>query len=256
MIPPPIAGPGSRIRECVTLGRHHPTGANGRASMPRPESDAMKLQLCYPPEIISGAVARICSQVSDHAPARIAVRSQPWAVANKCAWNVAHAVEKFGGEAVLGWKVEVWPSVLVNLIGHAVWQKDDGEISCITPQHEGHICFLRDDSITFDYRPESRMGGRSVPLSSHRDVHRFIAVDEAIYAIKAKYPPTSGLLKLYGQDAENCSALQAEKAELTRRILVRHHDLEAPCICKSGRKFKKCCRNSLKQEGALRLKAL
>jgi hypothetical protein len=78
-------------------------------------------------------------------------------------------VEAEGGEAVFGWKVEVWQRILVKFIGHSVWRVS-GDLMCITPQPENRILFLQDDSFSFDYGQNSRMGRWSCPrLTGHLD---------------------------------------------------------------------------------------
>ena len=97
--------------------------------------------------------------------------------------------------------------------------------------------------MTYDFSdPKARLGSVKMPLSSHRDVSEFIRVDAAIRDLKNKYPRSSESIAMVGADATAMRALQIELSEIVRRLLLKYQHHGDPCVCGSGRKFRKCCR--------------
>lgn len=88
-----------------------------------------------------------------------------------------------------------------------------------------------------------------VPLRDDPDVARFIEVEKEINGIKVNLPRTSGLVAVTGPDAVRLQALQREQPELIRRITLRTKKPNEVCICDSGRKFRKCCRDAMLRAG-------
>lgn len=80
----------------------------------------MQIVLFGLPTAVNGMVARACAHVSPHPPVWLRSVPRQGARPNKCAFNVKAAVDADGGEAVFGWKVEVWQRILVKFIGHSV----------------------------------------------------------------------------------------------------------------------------------------
>lgn len=212
----------------------------------------MRIRPTIPPARISSAISTACGDVSPSAsPWYVAVEPEPGARVNKCVLNVLASVKDHGGEAVMGWKLYLWPSVLVHFIGHAVVRRDD-TLVCVTSNtdEERRVLFLPDPTLTFNAEdPEARLGGRMVALRDTRDVRRFIEVDGAINAIKAQYRRESGQIAVTGANAQRLQALQHEHIELIRRITLRTKNPNEICICDSGRKFRKCCQDAMLRAG-------
>ena len=173
------------------------------------------------------------------------------ALVNKCILNTLESVRQNGGEVVTGWKIYLWPRVLVHLIGHAVVRRN-GLLQCVTPSRtsEKRVLFLPDPSVRFDERdPGARLGSCMVPLRDDPEVVRFIEIEKEVNSIKIKLPRTSGLVAVPGPDAVRLQALQREQPELIRRITLRTKKPNEVCICDSGRKFRKCCRDAMLRAG-------
>jgi hypothetical protein len=193
------------------------------------------------PKKITGAIKRECAQITGQELQFLQSRPRLTAKRNRCAFNVRELVEKEGGEIILGWKIEIWSPVLLHLVGHAVWLKD-GDLTCVTPQPEAQILFVPDETITFDFKPTSRLPTQMLPLIRDSAVMRLIKNIEQDDAIRHRYPVSSGPLVLQGQDAADAQRLQLEKTDLIMEIALKYQDLNGRCVCTSGKKFKKCCR--------------
>ena len=212
----------------------------------------MKLLPTIEPDRITPAILRACREiVPGTPPIFVPVEPESGALPNKCIMNVLESTRRTGGEIVMGWKVYFWPRVLVHLIGHAILQRD-GRLRCITPSltSERRVLFLVDPSLSFDESdPSARLGGRMIALREDPDVRRFMDVEYEIYEIKARFPRESGDVLLTGHDATRLLALQHEQPELIRRLTLRTKKPNEICICDSGRKFRKCCRDAMLRVG-------
>jgi len=212
----------------------------------------MKLSPTIEPDRITSGILQGCRElVPDAPPVFVPVEPEPGALPNKCILNVLETTRRDGGEVVVGWKVYLWPRVLVHLIGHAVVLRD-GAMTCVTPSKNKakRILFLADPSRSFDEDdPDARLGGKMIPLRDDADADRFIEVEEEINSIKVKLPRTSGQVMVTGPDAVRLAALQKELPELIRRLTLRTKKPNEVCVCDSGRKFRKCCRDAMLRAG-------
>ncbi|BAO32618.1 TPA: hypothetical protein ACGD8A_001182 [Serratia marcescens] len=57
---------------------------------------------------------------------------EPIATEGRCYWNVIDHVAIHGGKLIQGWMVEWSPEVLISIMHHGVWQKEDGSLLDIT----------------------------------------------------------------------------------------------------------------------------
>jgi hypothetical protein len=209
--------------------------------------------LTIQPSEVSPQVLRACEELSIEASPRfVAIRPDATARINKCIFNVAAAASAGRGDLVTGWKIQVWPGVLVEFIGHAVLGAND-DLLCITPDRYGEtrILFAPDPRISFDFSdPLARMPNRLVASTRHDDVAAFIRLEEQMYAMRTTYPPRSGALLLTGPDADRFERLKRAQRAALRDISLRTLDPESACVCDSGRSFKECCRNGMRRERA------
>lgn len=204
------------------------------------------------PKTIGARTRKACSELADaSALVFVDVKPAPDALPNKCTFNVREAVAREGGEIVLGWMVALWSEVMVECIGHAVHRSENG-LTCVTPQQDGsaRILFLPDPSLSFDFDDrDARMPTKMIPLSKDPFVARLIENEEREYQIRCNYPRGSHALEVRGSDAIELQRLYAEKPELIRRVSLRTKHHNDPCICGSGRKFRKCCRPQMMAAG-------
>jgi len=119
---------------------------------------------------------------------------------------------------------------------------------CITPDSHGdeQILFVADPSLTFDASdPMARMPSQQVAVDPHPDVAAFISVQDQIRALKERFPPSSGPLLLTGADAAAFQRLERSQVRLIREISLRTLRPNDPCVCDSGRRFRKCCQREM-----------
>lgn len=183
-------------------------------------------------------------------PRFVDVRADPSAVINKCIFNVLAAVSAGRGSAVLGWKIHVWPRVLVEFVGHAVLRVDD-VLMCITPDQYGEsmVLFAPDPRVAFDPDDSTaRMPSQLVACSDHEAIAAFIRTQQEMDAIRKAYPRRSGDLLLTGAEAERFRKLERAQRRALRDISLRTLDHNAPCVCGRGQPFKKCCRPGMLRE--------
>jgi hypothetical protein len=169
----------------------------------------------------------------------------PYSLPNKCPYNVKRYVDENGGKIIFGWALYVWPKVLLDCIGHAVVEKEDGSFLCITPNKDGSdkILFLRDEKIQFDYSdPNARVGSIQLPLRTDKKIEEIIRISKDIRDIKIKYPVTSGNMYVSGEDGMRIQELETIKGEIIGKILIEITGPNDQCPCGSGRKYKRCCK--------------
>jgi hypothetical protein len=208
----------------------------------------VKVVLTQLPAKVTPGIGRACSSIGlQGSPVFVRIEPARDADANRCIYNVRRAAERGDGEVVLGWKILAWPRVLVQFIGHAVLRNRE-RLLCITPDRHGdeQVLFVADPSIEFDAAdPMARMPSLQVALDPHRDVAEFISVQEQIRALKETFPPSSGPLLLTGADAVALKRLEGLQVRLIREIALRTRKPNEPCVCDSGRKFRKCCQGEM-----------
>jgi uncharacterized protein YecA (UPF0149 family) len=88
------------------------------------------------------------------------------------------------------------------------------------------------------------MPSTTIAISSSKEVKRLVNVENEIYSIKTKYPVTSGSIALTADDGKHISRLEDEKQRIVSKIIIDHTHHNDPCVCGSGRKFRKCCQNA------------
>jgi hypothetical protein len=208
----------------------------------------MKMILVQTPTCITSDIRTTCKNLSKFKPIFIDITAPSWSIHNKCSLNAKRFSEEYGGNVIFGWDVAVWKNVLIDCIGHAVVLKDD-KFTDVTPNKYGNSksLFVQDDNITFDYTNDmSRMPSKMIAISKAKEVRRLITLEEEIYNIKIKYPITSGEIALNPNDGMNITKLEKEKQELIPKIIRNHTHHSDPCICGSGKKFRKCCQNKFR----------
>lgn len=208
----------------------------------------MRVVLTELPARVTPGILRACRSIGLRGPpVFVPVEAARDADANRCVYNVRRAAERGDGEVVLGWKILAWPRVLAQFIGHAVLRNRE-RLVCITPDRHGdeQVLFVADPAIEFDASdPMARMPSLQIALDPHADVAEFISVQAQVLALKKKFPPSSGPLLLTGVDAVALKRLEASQVRLIREIALRTRKPNEPCVCDSGRKFRKCCQGEM-----------
>jgi hypothetical protein len=212
------------------------------------KKEDMKLHPTRTPDKLTREIIDGCSRlVPGTKPVFIERRPAPGAQVNKCTLNLRRYLAEHSGSMVLGWDISVWENVLLDCIGHAVVQTDDGFL-CVSPSKYGEtsLLFLPDDSLEFDFdNSMARMPSKRIPLSSKPEVQQFIDVEAEQLLIRSKYPVSSGQIVVRGADAIALQKLGLRKQQLMLRLLLGTTPPRASCFCGSGRQFRKCCKSRL-----------
>jgi SEC-C motif len=210
----------------------------------------MKFRPSHTPSRVTQSITAACSAlVPDEEPVYVPREPYSEALINKCTFNVRQYLRNNPGRMVTGWDISVWDGVLLDAIGHAVVEHN-GALVCISPSKYGdsRVLFLRDDRLSFDFDDsEARMPRKQIPISKSREVARLIELEATEVAIKSKYPVGSGQIIVGGQDAITLQQIARDKSQLMLRISLSHTDNASPCVCGSGRKFRKCCRSQMER---------
>ena len=206
---------------------------------------SLKLTPIKVPEVLTPDIVAACARLVPNGRAEFVNRRPSLdSVVNKCTYNVRSFLQTQPGEMILGWEVCVWDKVMLDCIGHAVVRQDN-ELLCISvSKYPGtRLLFLPDPSLSFDFDDSSaRMPHKQVAISNRPEVRRLIEIEAAEYAIKIKYPVSSGVIAVAGEDALSLQRISAEKNRLSLKIMLATNDHVSRCFCNSGKKFRKCHR--------------
>lgn len=210
----------------------------------------MKLRPTHTPTRISESILGACRiLVPGGEPVYVPRQPLPEALVNKCTFNVRQYLRNHPGRIVFGWDISVWDGVLLDAIGHAIVEHND-ELLCVSPSKYGasRLLFLRDERLSFDFDDSgARMPAKQIPISKSREVARLIELGATEVAIKSKYPVASGQILVRGQDAVTLQQIARDKSQLMLRISLSHTENASPCVCGSGRKFRKCCKSQIER---------
>lgn len=98
-------------------------------------------------------IAALCNDlVPDFVPVVVQCSPDRGAPVNDCFTQVAHHVQRNGGERVIGWALWEMPHVMLEAEFHAVWRRpSDGKLIDLSPRefHFSEIHFLPDSTRTY-----------------------------------------------------------------------------------------------------------
>lgn len=194
------------------------------------------------PASISAKVHDLRSKIGvSTAPVFIPVQPASNSLIDECHRNVFTQVESQGGEVVHGWCVWEHPCRLIEAIFHTVWRSPAGNLIDITPHRDGEqrILFIPDPTRKYEGRP---IDSFRVPLANDRRILRAIRMNEDFDKLRHKH------LLPDGRAAVPASEVIA--------VALRHTERNDPCVCGSGKKFKRCCGPPPEAELRKRLMAL
>lgn len=191
----------------------------------------MKLIHTHTPETLDSALLAVCQQ--------LVPQGTPEYVACRC----PETGEPGSGEAVAGWVVTVWDAVLVQCVAQFVTATPQGRVFFSSLPQE-RILFIPDPSLS-EKMTQSPRPAVQLPLSQRSEVKRFIAVSEEERGIMGRYPVRDGKIQLPADEAKLLGKLAREKESLAIRINLLLRNPDSPCLCGSGKKFRKCCKTRL-----------
>lgn len=194
------------------------------------------------PPTISDPILRLCREISpSHKPGYVTVAPEPDAKISECFGNVEAKVKAAGGSILYGWSIWMWPRVFIEAEHHAVWQNGDDLID-VTPHENGErrILFLPDPDRTYDSVNHQRLINVKRSLGELHMVDEFIAASDRLM----EYVEACSDGLAVNMDQATAAVLHRETQHAMAGIILqlasrlRPHD---PCLCISGRKFRKCC---------------
>lgn len=196
------------------------------------------LQLTVVPRSIAGIVASFCqSVVPGSAPVYVQCLPDGRCQANECFNNVQLMMSLYGGSMLCGWTIWLIPQIMIEAEFHAVWKFPSGELVDTTPHVHGEerILFLPDASAS---PPLKQRNNVRQAILDHPLVHEFIDRANRVFEVLDNYPDGS-LVSL----PESISTEYRPFRERFDRLAIANRSKRDPCVCGSGRQFRKCCMN-------------
>jgi SEC-C motif len=188
------------------------------------------------PARVTEKILRLCRKISPNQQP-IFVPVKPWrrACASLCFYNTRDKVAQDGGSVQYGWIIWETPGVLIEAEFHAIWISPQTEYIDITPKEDGErkILFLPDTSRVWEGVLVENI---RMPLADNAYTRRLIKYSEEMFRLRKKYFRDGQSLMPYDE------VLQVEEqfgldSQGTNYMPVSRN---APCLCGSGRKYKKC----------------
>ena len=185
-----------------------------------------------PASIDSDTVMRIVKKIGAVAEVvKVPVNPQSGEALNDCHRIVDKKVATDGGEAVRGWLIWECPDWLIEAICHSVWKSPAGDYVDLTRHEDGetHIAFLPDPRVQWCGEP---VPGHRVPLIKNRTLERQLCIANAMDDLQ---------IQAYRENG-GPGPIKVERIfDIHRRFTLRN-DI---CFCRSGLKYRDCCKKRL-----------
>ncbi|WP_417484716.1 SEC-C metal-binding domain-containing protein [Maricaulis salignorans] len=194
------------------------------------------------PLSLDGPVNSLAQRLSPGAAVEwVPIRPSELAQPQECFYNVKAMVERSGGELVYGWAIWEWPQVFIEAEHHAVWELD-GHLVDVTP-HEivgDRVAFVRDPLATFDWSHATQRENVKVPLTDSPAVSNYLAATDAMRELMRE-GADGRTIRLDPMAVEDL-VIRVTRAKLgVFEALASKTSPNAPCVCGSTVKFKRCC---------------
>ena len=197
------------------------------------------------PISIDATVKAFAQEISPGAvPIYIRIRPEPGCEPLDCYHSVRRKVTEMGGRIQYGWAVWEWPKVFIEAEAHAVYDPGDGApwmdiTPGQNPDHKRRL-FIPDDSATYDFESEGvRRDNIRKAIAKDKLVDEFLLaagerakVYDSIPGIGRVTPDAATRQKLENVE-RHCAGLMLQLAE-------KYLGPNEPCLCGSGKKFRKC----------------
>ena len=184
-----------------------------------------------------------------HEPMFINVVLEEYAKPLDCVNNVKKKIERDGGKCILGW--QIWQGNFIDEGEfHAVWEDLEENLIDITPKENNgeiidihQILFVEDEKLEYKGK---QINNLRINKSKNPLVDDFILVCDHIFQFENKRE-RANVQKLVLQGKEVAARLILE--DLKNKIysmLSKKQNYDSLCFCNSGKKYKNCCGNQLK----------
>ena len=185
------------------------------------------------PRVLTPVVLDFCrSLVIDAVPTYLAVDPVDFAVPRECFDTVDRQIELNGGERILGWRIWECPQVFIEAEFHAVWRAPEGDtIDIQQVGSDKRTLFVTDSSASWD---GVKVDNVRRAILDHPLVHRLLASQKQRYEVLKGRPVSlpQGVVETFSLSPVD----QHDFHSLVFRVRGRND----PCVCGSGRKFKRC----------------
>ena len=195
------------------------------------------------PQKISTAIISLCREINPESQV-VAVSVQPDinAIISECFPNVMKKVEMAGGSICYGWTIWEWRRVFIEAEHHAVWEKD-GLLIDITPKTNGekNIMFLPDQSKVYNWVTKRRINNVKRSLGIFNSAEEWLrAADEWQTAIENNSVSEETIFN----ELKYSQLTERRVSAFCRVISDLANDTKPSqtCICASGMRYRKCCR--------------
>lgn len=167
--------------------------------------------LSTPPKL-TGEIRRFCATLSTAEPVLVKAVVFPGCDGADAFANLPGQIERFAGRPLPGWRIVVWPRVLLHAEPHVIWHSPKDELIDVTatPDRATRTVFVADQ----------RAAGRPAP------VRQALVADSDL----ARW------LDLAKKGEEGSDAAMDAFA----RVLRKYARPDDPCTCGSGRQMRKC----------------
>lgn len=201
-----------------------------------------ELRLTVVPDPATSHVRGFCADLNpSEEPQLLAVRPIAGSQQQDCFNNVDRMVKRDGGSCCYGWNIAEIPNVMIEAEFHAVWRSPSGDLIDVSPQLHGsdQILFLPDPNHGYD---GEIVPGRRHPLVDHPVVADMIELAEfQEEALLSSGVETGQAVSIPMDQIRRRVGDPAKFRERFNRLAIRQRGRNDPCVCGSGRKFKKCC---------------
>lgn len=180
------------------------------------------------PKEITYNIREFCKEIdSSKDPHFVTVQPEPWCDVNECFNNVENHIQSHGGSIQYGWIIWEIPNIFLDAEFHAVWVNPSGDYIDITPKldNERIILFLPDSQRVYENKLIENI---RKPLIDNEFTRRLIKEEQMRFQLRRKH---------FKNGKVDVDALLEELEVINSKKVGRNE----PCLCGSGKKYKKCC---------------
>ena len=181
----------------------------------------------------------------DMQPEIVPVKTESFSRPLQCYSNVAEKIKIDGGKIHYGWSVHI-TDILCEAERHAVWENNDEELLCVTPNpsDKNEIIFLSDDRFV---DPNEQIDNVRTNITNNPLVNDFIFICEAIGDLWNRFTSRKDDEQVIASTPviETIDKYEQYKG-LIYGLIVKGRKERSECFCGSGKKYLVCHSKTLK----------